>query len=125
MNTSYPKGTLGWWMDERRGDLGLSWREVASRAGVSDETLFRSARGRPLRTTSRKGIERALQWDSGSIDAILSGGEPVPFESGITPDMSVPYEAHVWQEDRLTSDDKEYFIREYRRRIADNSQSQN
>lgn len=75
----YSIGTLGWWMDERRGELGLTWDQVAERAGVSPETLRRNA-NRPdrMRTITRKGIERALMWESGSVDAILDGGEPTP-----------------------------------------------
>jgi hypothetical protein len=64
-------------MDERRGELGLLWDEVAERAGVSAETLRRAtdAPGR-MRTTTKKGVERALHWKRGSIDSIASGGEP-------------------------------------------------
>ncbi|MUN41502.1 hypothetical protein [Actinomadura litoris] len=72
-------------MDERRRDLGrqrgerFSWDEVAVKAGLHRETL-RNIRlhGRPMRDTTKDGIEDALQWERGSIDAILQGGDPTP-----------------------------------------------
>lgn len=79
--TTYEHGTLGWWMDERRGELGLTWNDVAERTGVSPETIYRVAKGRqrgPMRTTTKRGIERALNWAPGSIDTIATGGEPTP-----------------------------------------------
>lgn len=33
-----------------------------------------------MRSTTRKGIERALQWRPGSIASILDGGEPIEQE---------------------------------------------
>lgn len=74
--SAYDTHTLGWWMDERRGELGLTWEQVAERADLSTETLYRAASGRSMRTTTKKGIERALYWRSGAVDAILSGGQP-------------------------------------------------
>lgn len=77
--STYSPQTLGWWMDERRGELALTWQQVADEAGVSTETLYRIADGgRTPRTTTRKGIERALQWQPGSIDAIAASGKPAP-----------------------------------------------
>lgn len=66
-------------MDERRGDLGRTWRQVAADAGVSVNTLMRNAENpEGIRTTTKKGIERALRWDRGSIDRIAAGLDPVP-----------------------------------------------
>lgn len=80
MSTHHEPGTLGWWLDERRGELGLTWDEVAERAGVAPQTVYRIISGSPMRTTTRKGLERALHWAAGSIIAILAGGEPTPTE---------------------------------------------
>ena len=82
MSTDGPQN-LRWWMDERRGELGLTWQQAADRAGVSTETLYRAAEGRAMRTTTRKGLERALRWQPGSVDAILRGAgpEPLPAEN--------------------------------------------
>jgi transcriptional regulator with XRE-family HTH domain len=78
MATEYAPGTLGWWMDDRRAELNLTWDELVTRSGVSKETLFRAAQGRPMRTTTKKAIERALRWTSTSVDDIRRGGEPTP-----------------------------------------------
>lgn len=67
------------YMNRRRLDLGMKWRDVAHDGGVSYEAV-RSARtgeGVPADLTKR-GIERALKWKPGSVDAILNGGEPTP-----------------------------------------------
>lgn len=87
----YRLGTLGWWMDDRRGDLQMTWEEVAERAGTTPETLRRNADDPSrMRTTTRKGIERALRWERGSIDDILAGGEPTPIAR--EPEQPIDYE---------------------------------
>lgn len=80
VNDGYPHHTLGWWMDERRGELGLTWKQVAEHTGVSDQHIYRIAGGTTnrMRTNTKKALERALRWASGSIDRIAGGGEPVP-----------------------------------------------
>jgi DNA-binding XRE family transcriptional regulator len=71
--------TLGDLMEERREDLRLYWEDVAKAAGVTDQTLrdIRSGKSNP-RALTRRGIEAALRWERGSIDAILAGGDPTP-----------------------------------------------
>lgn len=61
-------------MDERRRDLRLTWDEVAARAGIHRETLrqIRNGTGR-IRPLSVTGLEDALEWPHGRIDAILDG----------------------------------------------------
>lgn len=83
--STYSPQTLGWWMDERRGELALTWQQVAEEAGVSTETLYRIADGRQMRTTTKKGVERALRWQRGSVDRILAGGKPVPLPDEASP----------------------------------------
>lgn len=64
-------------MDSRRRDLRLKWDEVAARAGIHRETLRQIRIGKgDIRPLSATGIEDALQWEHGSIDRILEGGEP-------------------------------------------------
>lgn len=84
MSTDSPQ-TLRWWMDERRGELALTWQQVADLAGVSTETLYRAAAGRAMRTKTKKAIERALQWRAGSIDAVAAGGQPRPIAGASSP----------------------------------------
>lgn len=64
---------------KRRDALGLTQAELGTRAGVATQTVWRFEQGgRPSRhSSSWSKIERALGWLSGSIDAILDGGEPV------------------------------------------------
>jgi transcriptional regulator with XRE-family HTH domain len=72
-----PRRLLADLMDDRRIDLDLTWNEVADRAGVSAMTLrrIRSGDGVLTRRTQRK-IDRALEWQPGSVEGILSGREP-------------------------------------------------
>ena len=65
-------------MDERRGELSLTWDDVAERAAVSPQTIYRAINGTSMRTTTKKAVERSLRWESGSIDSILDGGNPTP-----------------------------------------------
>lgn len=66
-------------MEERRIELGMSWRVVARRAGVAYETVRAARAGEggisPL-TAGR--LDRALQWRVGSVERILGGGDPLP-----------------------------------------------
>jgi hypothetical protein len=63
-------------MDQRRRDLRLTWDQVAARADIHRETLrqIRSGSSGTIRPLSATGIEDALEWGRGSIDAILHGG---------------------------------------------------
>lgn len=113
----YEPGTLGWWMDDRRGELALTWDEVAERANVSPETLRRNA-GDPsrMRTTTRKGIERALKWAPGSIDAILDGREPVNAEQEASTEQT---RADRIAELESTVERLELMARDLRRQLED------
>ena len=66
-------------MEARALDLGLTWREVASRGGISYEIVRRlrtsSTSIRPL--TLRK-VDAGLDWEGGSAERVLNGGEPSP-----------------------------------------------
>ena len=62
-------------MDQRRLDLRKQWKDVARGADISTAALGAIRRGeyKPSSLTAR-GIEDALEWEHGSIDAILHGG---------------------------------------------------
>lgn len=67
-------------MTRRRLDLGMkTWRDLAQAAGIAYETLraLRKAEGGTAEGTVH-GVERALQWQVGSIERILKGGSPLP-----------------------------------------------
>lgn len=69
-------------MEDRRAQLGLFWRDVAETAGLTTEGLRGMREGsKDIRPTTKAGVERALRWAYGSVDAILSGGDPTPVEA--------------------------------------------
>lgn len=88
-------------MNARRLQLGMAWKEVATAAGISYETL-RAVRkgetsGAPL--TLRK-LEQALRWAQGSINRVERGGKPIldpaaERTGGRAPDLSDPRAAAV------------------------------
>lgn len=67
----------------RRDALGLTQDGVRAAGGPSTATL-RLIEG-ALQTSYKRRIlsslERALQWKTGSVEAILAGGEPMPIEA--------------------------------------------
>jgi hypothetical protein len=106
--STYSPQTLGWWMDERRGELALTWQQVADTAGVSTETLYR-ADDRAMRTTTKHGIERALRWQRGSVDAIKRGEKPTPLPQ----EESEPSQGPAEPEPADYADEHEYMSAVY------------
>jgi transcriptional regulator with XRE-family HTH domain len=68
-------------IERKRLDLGIEYKELAGRAEIAPETLraLRSS-GRASSLTKRR-LERVLDWEPGSIDAVLSGDDPTPLEA--------------------------------------------
>lgn len=76
---SKPRRDLANEMNRRRAQLRLNWDQVATRAGISIATLRR------LRNSDDKvsldtmiGIDSALEWDPGHVEARLNGTQPPP-----------------------------------------------
>lgn len=68
-------------MDKRRASLGLTWKLVAARAGIDTETIRAVRKGLNVPSTlTQAGIEKALEWEPGSVATILAGGEPFELE---------------------------------------------
>lgn len=69
-------------LDARRQELDKAWRDIAIDAGISYETLRALRRGdnEPSTLTKRR-LERALRWETGSLDEVLAGGEALPLAS--------------------------------------------
>ncbi|NJP24397.1 hypothetical protein FLW53_09315 [Microbispora sp. SCL1-1] len=66
-------------MNARRIELGLSWDEIAAKAGVSTAFLREYRKGRKgARDLTRALLEDALKWKRGSLDALAAGGQPEP-----------------------------------------------
>lgn len=101
VNDKYDPGTLGWWMDERRGELGLTWDQVAEIADVSSETLRRTAAtdGSTMRTTTKKGVERALRWGPDYARRISNGHPPIKVDA---PAPQPPRDEYDEMSDQLT-----------------------
>lgn len=57
-------------------ELGLSQRDAAFAAGVSDTTWLAVEKGERVSERTLIGVERALKWAPGSADAVLAGDEP-------------------------------------------------
>lgn len=78
---SQPPHRLDALMNARRLHLGMDWQDVADAAGIRTQTL-RVVRqgGNPPSDKTKYGLETALQWQPGSVDAVLSGGDPTPLE---------------------------------------------
>lgn len=64
-------------MDDRRVQLGLTWRQVASLGLISYETLRAARKGKgDIASLTRAAIEKGLRWAPGSVSAVLDGGVP-------------------------------------------------
>lgn len=102
-------------IEDRRGELGLSLREVAQLAGITAETLraVRKGANDPSPLTKR-GIERALEWTSGSVDAVLAGREPRALRSSTSPMDRA--EAILEENERLAAELVERVMRLNRRK---------
>lgn len=79
---------LGIAVRERRLDLGLTQKDIADRGGPSAPAvrLLENNRSQTLTPRLARKLEHALQWEPGSCDAILAGGEPTP----LTPQAAEP-----------------------------------
>ncbi|MBO4275090.1 helix-turn-helix domain-containing protein [Microbispora triticiradicis] len=71
-------------MDSRRLELGLSWDDLANRAGVSTAFLREYRKGRKgARDLTKALLEEALKWKRGSLDVVAAGGQPEPADPTI------------------------------------------
>jgi len=89
----------------------MRWRDLAAKAGVSEETI-RQIRiggrdGAERYTASETKLETALGWQAGSIDAIRHGGTPTP----LTQD---DLEERILADERLNEADKKTLLHLYR-----------
>ncbi|MGW4106662.1 hypothetical protein [Streptomyces sp. NPDC004976] len=71
-----PRVRLAQHIERRIAALALEYTEVCRRADISDETLGKIRKGMKARGSTYLKLERALEWEQGSIAAILEGGEP-------------------------------------------------
>lgn len=87
--TPNPLDRLAQYIERRITELALEYAEVCRRAEISDETLMKIRKGASARGSTYRKLERALEWQQGSIASILAGGEPVSLGVGGA-DLSPP-----------------------------------
>lgn len=74
---SKPRRDLAEEMNRRRAQLRLTWDQVSVRAGVSIATLRRLRNGDdPVSLDTMIGIDGALEWEPGYVEARLNGRRP-------------------------------------------------
>lgn len=83
MDEGHQRERLGQLMLERRKERRLSVRAAAREAGIDRDTWADAENARRrISEHNYAGVEDALAWTRGSIDAILAGGAPAPREDG-------------------------------------------
>lgn len=74
------RARLGSLVQKRRFQIGLTQEEVRAAGGPSTATMRLIEGG--LQDSYRPGVladlERALQWEHGSVDLVIAGGDPIP-----------------------------------------------
>jgi transcriptional regulator with XRE-family HTH domain len=85
-----PHERLDRFMNDRRlqlpkiGGKTVKWFQVAERAGITVTTLTALRKGQNVPTEdTKRGVEHALAWEPGSVDAILDGGDPTVREKRV------------------------------------------
>lgn len=65
-------------VDERRRQLGMTWRQVADAGGPSEQTMQKLRhQGVPIGEVTQTRLCRALGWEPDGIARLLVGAEPV------------------------------------------------
>jgi hypothetical protein len=72
---------LGQIAKRRRLALGRTIAEVADAAGITPKTVGKIEAGSPVRELTLWRLNAGLDWQEGSSQAVLSGGEPLPLEA--------------------------------------------
>lgn len=78
-------GRLAEFVAQRMNELDLTQAQIQQRGGPSPAKVreVTSRRTTTMSPSKRRDLERALDWRSGSIDAILAGGDPTAAETGL------------------------------------------
>lgn len=70
---------LGDYVVSRRTELGYRSQAALEKvSGISYRTLSRLENGGRVRRSTLLTLERVLEWEFGSVDRILAGGDPRP-----------------------------------------------
>ncbi|MFE6304963.1 hypothetical protein [Nocardiopsis sp. NPDC057823] len=110
-----------WTLTQHRADeLGLDLQEVASTANVSPQTLYKWRKGGRVTAKLDRRIHAAFEWEYGSQQQVLDGGDPTPVvRSGPPSPPAVfddPREQAIWSLSALTEEEKIYLIGALRQR---------
>lgn len=77
---------LGAYVVQRRNELGYGSQSALEEvSGVSYRTISRLETGHSIGKNNLRKIERALQWQLGSMERILAGGEPISGAGPVSP----------------------------------------
>lgn len=72
-------------LNQRRRALKLRWNAVAVRLEMSVQNLLRIRQGDiSISEDAEDAIERFLRWETGSVQAVLAGGEPTPLKVDVS-----------------------------------------
>lgn len=82
-----PHELLDQFMEDRRLELGMTWKQVSAQSGVTVETLsaLRKGRTNPANASqlTRRGIERGMKWAAGGYEEALAGRRPTPLAGDV------------------------------------------
>lgn len=83
---------LGEAVRARRHELGLTQADIREHGGPSPAIVgaLENNRAAQLSPRMRRGLDQALQWEPGSVNAILAGGEPVAITLSSPTDPGIP-----------------------------------
>jgi hypothetical protein len=71
------RATLDQLIDKRRRQLRRTWAQLARSAGMTEENLLRIRKNRiSISWSAAEGLETALHWPRGSIEAAVTDGTP-------------------------------------------------
>ncbi|MFD2421602.1 hypothetical protein [Amycolatopsis pigmentata] len=103
-------------MERRRVELGLTWRQIAAKSGLSIEAL-RSVRKerREITPPTRRALEIGLEWPRGHVTAIL---ESKLASDEAEPELRDDVERQLWAIKELGRDKRLDWIRLYRQQLA-------
>lgn len=121
-------------LTQRRKHLRLAQSEAARLAGVRRNAWWVWEKGRGLPYDyNHPGIETAMQWEPGSVQAILAGDEPtekpppsvtpldpntfVPPQPGADPDLRDEIEREMWGMTVVSGEVRAFYINQRRQRL--------
>lgn len=94
--TPETRSALDQLMNDSRQRLHVRWAEVARRANMTVQNLGRIRRGTiSISWEAAQGIEAALQWERGSVEAVLNGGTPTLLPVQASDNQPAPAERPV------------------------------